>query len=138
MLRCGGLLVAFAAVLLQLAVHIQPLLPEQYRVAPACHALTHRLLTPINTYPHTDQSDEFDFQQLLAYHHEHVHDLNNHHCQYCTVHADTVLPLDLNVDEVIDRIQVRYLAFIQNNKQIYFALQRLFLMPQGRAPPLAL
>ncbi|WP_298144421.1 DUF2946 domain-containing protein [uncultured Acinetobacter sp.] len=138
MLRRGGLLLVFAAVLLQLAVHLQPLLPEQYHIAPACHALTHRLLTPIDTHDHADQSDEFDFKRLLVYHHEHVHDLNNHHCQYCTVHADTVLPLNLNVDQVIDRIQVRYLAFIQNHKQIYFALQRLFLMPQGRAPPIAL
>ncbi len=137
MLRCSGLMVAFAAVLLQLAVHLQPLLPEQYHVAPACHALTHRLLTPIHsTHDHDVDASHFDFKQLLAYHHEHVHDLNNHHCQYCTVHADTVLPLDLHVDEVIDRIQVRYLAFVQNSKHVYFALQRLFLMPQGRAPPI--
>lgn len=142
MLRCSGLLMAFATVLLQLAVHLQPLLPEQYHIAPACHSLTHHLLTSsVSQTQHShqhDQSAHFDLDQLLAFHHEHVHDLQNHHCQYCTVYGEIVLPLDWRVHEVIDRIQVRYLAFMQSSKHVYFALQRLFLMPQGRAPPLAM
>ena len=144
MLRCSGLLLAFATVLLQLAVHLQPLLPEQYHIAPACHSLTHHLLSSaLDDHAHSsDQEDtvtaHWDLKQLLAAHHQHVHDPYNHHCQYCTVYGDIVLPLDLHVKQVIDRIQVRYLAFIENSTHIYFALQRLFLMPQGRAPPFAL
>ncbi|EQB3769831.1 DUF2946 domain-containing protein, partial [Acinetobacter baumannii] len=38
--------------------------------------------------------------------------------------------------EVLVRIQVRLVAYQQAFRHVYFALQRLFLLPQGRAPPL--
>ncbi|WP_122897700.1 DUF2946 domain-containing protein [Acinetobacter sp. B51(2017)] len=147
MLRRGGLLLAFATVLLQLAVHLQPLLPEQYHIAPACHSLTHHLLTrALDDHSHEHNSNHaeqtlleaWNLKQLLTAHHQHVHDPYHHHCQYCTVYGDIVLPLDLHVKAVLDRIQVRYLAFVENSSHVYFALQCLFLMPQGRAPPIAL
>ncbi|OTG38584.1 DUF2946 domain-containing protein, partial [Staphylococcus aureus] len=35
-----------------------------------------------------------------------------------------------------DRIQVRLIAFKQAFSHVWFVLQQLFLLPQGRAPPL--
>ena len=46
------------------------------------------------------------------------------------------MPPELEVKEVLVRIQVRLLAFQKAFKHVYFVLQRLFLIPQGRAPPI--
>ena len=68
----------------------------------------------------------------------HDHHDPNHQCQYCTVYGDQVLPPDFAIKAVVDRIQMRFFAFLQGFKHVYFELQRLFLMLQGRAPPLSL
>ena len=46
------------------------------------------------------------------------------------------LPPELEIKEILDRIQVRLVAFQKAFRHVYFVLQRLFLLPQGRAPPL--
>ena len=66
----------------------------------------------------------------------HDHHDPNHQCQYCTVYGNLVLPPVLEVKEVLVKIQVRLIAFQQAYLHVWFALQRLFLLPQGRAPPL--
>ena len=43
--------------------------------------------------------------------------------------------VDVGVKEILVRVQVRLVAFQQTFHHVYFALQRLFLLPQGRAPP---
>ena len=137
----SGLLLACAAVFLQVAVFLQPLLPEQYQIAPVCETITRALLLP---KAHADMSHSMHMQHQ---HHEHQvvqtqkptqHDHHdaNHQCQYCTVYANLVLPPDLGIKEVLVRIQVRLVAYQQAFHHVYFALQRLFLIPQGRAPPL--
>lgn len=45
MLLRSGLLLACIAVLLQIAVYLQPLLPEKFHIAPVCLSMTHNLLT---------------------------------------------------------------------------------------------
>lgn len=42
----SGLLLACAAVFLQVAVFLQPLLPKQYQIAPVCETITLALLEP--------------------------------------------------------------------------------------------
>ena len=42
----SGLLLSFAAVFLQIAVFLQPLLPAQYQIAPVCETITRALLLP--------------------------------------------------------------------------------------------
>lgn len=134
----GGLTLAFIAVCLQIAVFLQPLLPKQYQISPVCETITQALLLP-----------KLKAVQVHAQHHmhHHAHQLEqaqvsmpqhdpNHQCQYCTVYANLVLPPELGVNEVLVRIQVRLVAYQQAFKHVYFALQRLFLLPQGRAPPL--
>ncbi|MCJ8146682.1 DUF2946 family protein [Acinetobacter sp. A3.8] len=65
----------------------------------------------------------------------HQHDAG-HQCQYCTVYANLVLPSEFGIQEVFERVQVRLLFLQRQFAPIYFYLQRLFLIPQGRAPPL--
>lgn len=147
----NGLLLSFAAVFLQIAVFLQPLLPQQYQIAPVCETITRALLLD-HSSKHASHGAA---QQHSASHHSssrhnshfaeqqmhmsdatsHHHDAD-HHCQYCTVYGNLVLPPELDIKEVLDRIQVRLLAFQQAFAHVWFALQRLFLLPQGRAPPL--
>lgn len=132
----SGLLLACAAVFLQVAVFLQPLLPKQYQIAPVCETITRALLKPkaqTEAMSHTMHSHhEHHIEQAQVPDH---HDAN-HQCQYCTVYANLVLPPEFGVKEVLVRIQVRLVAYQQAFKHVYFALQRLFLLPQGRAPPL--
>lgn len=155
MLRIG-LLLGFAAVFLQIAVFLQPLLPQQYQIAPVCETITRALFTkphpngaPLKTaldhQDHTQHSHQAHLQtqnQSSAHsiHNMHAHDSHhhdmNHQCQYCTVFGNLVLPPELHVKEVLIRIQVRLIAYQKAFKHVYFVLQRLYLLPQGRAPPL--
>lgn len=137
MLRRSGLLLAFATVLLQISVFLQPLLPVQYQIAPVCETITHAIFNPHHSEVHHQSS--FVYHYLNQDHfenngHSHHHDLN-HHCQYCTVYGNLVLPPEFGVKEILIRIQIRLLAFVESFKHVYFELQRLFLIPQGRAPP---
>lgn len=118
----SGLTLACLAVFLQIAVFLQPLLPRQYQVAPVCETIANALVLKISSeHQHDHQHDGHD---------------DSHQCQYCKVYSNLVLPQDLTIKEVLDRIQVRLLAFQKTFSHIWFILQRLFLTPQGRAPPL--
>ncbi len=123
----SGLLLACAAVFLQIAVFLQPLLPKQYQIAPVCETITRALLKP---------KAQMETMSHAMHHSHHDHHDANHQCQYCTVYANLVLPPEFGVKEVLVRIQVRLVAYQQAFRHVYFALQRLFLLPQGRAPPL--
>ena len=124
----SGLLLAFMAVALQIAVFLQPLLPMHYQIAPVCETITQALL-------HSHHHNEHDVQLIDSSAHEHQHDAN-HQCQYCTVYSNLVLPPDLSIKEVLDRVLVRFHAWQNQAAYVWFVLQRLFLLPQGRAPPL--
>lgn len=136
-----GLLLGFTAVLLQIAVFLQPLLPKQYQIAPVCETIAQTFdlsaLQHHKAMSHADSHMQHMPRMLekaqSAPAHDH-HDLN-HQCQYCTVYGHLILPPELDVKEILVRIQVRLLAFQQAFRHIYYALQRLFLLPQGRAPP---
>lgn len=137
----GGLTLAFIAVCLQIAVFLQPLLPKQYQISPVCETITQALLLPklkavqVHAQHHMHHhAHQLEQAQVSMPQHDH-HD-PNHQCQYCTVYANLVLPPELGVNEVLVRIQIRLVAYQQAFKHVYFALQRLFLLPQGRAPPL--
>ena len=137
----GGLTLAFIAVCLQIAVFLQPLLPKQYQISPVCETITQALLLPKlkavqvhaqhHMHHHAHQLEQAQVSMSKHNHHD-----PNHQCQYCTVYANLVLPPEFGVKEVLVRIQIRLVAYQQAFKDIYFALQRLFLLPQGRAPPL--
>lgn len=135
MLKRSGLLLACATLLLQFAVYLQPLLPEQYHIAPVCLSITHNLLSP-KQHQHVHASYHALIDHLGAESgHHHDHNEHNHQCQYCTVYGDIVLPFNFGIDEVIDRIQVKLSFYKSAYRHVYFSLQRLYLLPQGRAPP---
>ncbi|WP_407303041.1 DUF2946 family protein [Acinetobacter sp.] len=140
MLLRSGLLLSCVAVFLQIAVFLQPLLPQQYQIAPVCETITRALLVSSRSLHQTTFSEHSHHQvnqdtQLHDSHAGHDHD-SNHQCQYCTVYGHLVLPPELEVKEVLDRIQIRLLTFQKTFSHVWFILQRLFLLPQGRAPPL--
>lgn len=165
MLR-AGLLLAFGAVLLQIAVFLQPLLPKQYQIAPVCETISRALNLESQLIKNkqslstnssiSDHSAQIEQQHLMHAHHhmmqhQHAvseqsvdhqtqdlpdHDHSGHQCQYCTVLGHLILPPELDLQPVVDRIQVRLIAFQKAFRHVYFVLQRLFLLPQGRAPPL--
>jgi len=145
LLRTSGILLALATVLLQFAVFLQPLLPEQYQIAPVCELISQVIKAKKTSQDHNNDSSE----QHSVIHHdlEHLnisqdhsssghshHDLT-HQCQYCTIYGNLHLPPEIDLKEILVRIQVRLLAYSESFKHIYFELQRLYLLPQGRAPP---
>ena len=135
----SGLLFAFTAVCLQIAVFLQPT-AEEYQIAPVCETITKALLLPQvqaeqSQSQHHVHHHSHQLEQAPASASSHDHHDPNHQCQYCTVYANLVLPPDVGVKEILVRVQVRLVAFQQTFHHVYFALQRLFLLPQGRAPP---
>ncbi|WP_286377916.1 DUF2946 family protein [Acinetobacter sp. R933-2] len=139
MLLRNGLLLSALAVCLQIAVFLQPLLPKQYQIAPVCETISQLLLQPVAQQKHITAHSSSTHHHILQVEqpvHAHDHHDPNHQCQYCTVFGNLVLPPNLEIKEVLVRIQVRLVAFQKTFRHVYFVLQRLFLIPQGRAPPL--
>ncbi|QOW44647.1 MULTISPECIES: DUF2946 family protein [Acinetobacter] len=144
MLLRNGLLLSSLAVFLQIAVFLQPLLPKQYQIAPVCETISQVLIQTdfYNKHQHSTHHQHTSHESFVHAMQEkpanlgHDHHDPNHQCQYCTVYGNLVLPPELEVKQVLDRIQVRLLAFQQTFSHVWFVLQRLFLIPQGRAPPI--
>lgn len=134
-----GLLLSFCAVFLQISVFLQTLLPENFQISPVCetislaltqgmqHAHSHTSSTP----PHQEKKIQSEHQA----HDTHAHHDPSHQCQYCTVYANVVLPPEHDIHEILVNIRVQFIWLQQQFERVYFALQRLFLLPQGRAPP---
>ena len=150
MLMSYGRLLGFFAVFLQIAVFLQPLLPEKYQVSPVCETIAQALQIgdfATTSVAHSEMSNHMHSHHATAHHlaeqkiktdtSHHHHDMN-HQCQYCVVYGHVVPLLDVDLSEVLVRIQVRYLAFKRTFFHVFFVLQQLFLIPQGRAPPLSL
>ena len=133
-----------AALLLScVAVFLQIVLPMQYQIAPVCETISRALLLkPVEHLSSHAEKHSTHHHQMQAQHElssqpaEHNHHDASHQCQYCTVYGNLVLPPDLELKAVLDRIQVRLIAFQKAFAHVWFALQQLFLLPQGRAPPL--
>ncbi|MGQ1309251.1 DUF2946 domain-containing protein [Acinetobacter baumannii] len=145
-----GRLLGLYAVLLQIAVFLQPLLPEKYQISPVCETiaqalqLPHSVASPSHDHhstshqPHSmshhmQHAAHVSSSDITASHHHHD---SGHQCQYCVVYSHVVPLPDIDLKQILIRIQVRFLAFIENYFHVFFQLQQLFLIPQGRAPPL--
>ena len=134
LLRQSGLFFAILTLVLQIAVYLQPLLPEEFQIAPVCLSITHNLLSP-EKHKHVHETYNELVHHLNHDHNYDDHNGHNHQCQYCTVYGDVVLPFDFEIVEIIDKIQVRLSFYKDAFRHVYFSLQRLYLLPQGRAPP---
>ncbi|WP_171407410.1 DUF2946 family protein [Acinetobacter sp. 2JN-4] len=140
-----GILFAFATIALQIAVFLQPLLPEKYQISPACETVLHlssqfRPQQDLHAHhshtEHNHHSVASDQVVSNSANHVHQHDFN-HQCPFCFFYGQLVVPPTLGIQEVFVRLLVRYLHLQQVFISFFFSLQRLFLIPQGRAPPLA-
>jgi len=126
---------------------MQPLLPEKFQFSLVC--------VTISDLKAQIQNQELQHQHV-SYHHDvdaikletaktaikletaktaHHHQLD-HQCMFCTAYGHLVANLEIDLNPILDRIQIRLLSFQKAFKHVYFVLQRLFLTPQGRAPPL--
>ncbi|ENN6003807.1 DUF2946 domain-containing protein [Acinetobacter baumannii] len=145
-----GRLLGLYAVLLQIAVFLQPLLPEEYQISPVCETIAQALQLPHSVVsPSHDHHSTSEQQYSMSHHMQHAahasssditashhHHDAGHQCQYCVVYSHVVPLPDIDLEQILIRIQVRFLAFIENYFHVFFQLQQLFLIPQGRAPPL--
>ncbi|PJG44509.1 hypothetical protein XA39_01805 [Acinetobacter tandoii] len=125
---------------LQVAVFLQPLLPEQFQISRVCITIAELSTTSKSTVHSMHQMQTHDLHQqniqsLQTSSSTHDHTLD-HHCMFCTVYGHLIANLNLEIKEVFERLQIRLLTFQKAFKHVFFVLQRLFLSPQGRAPPL--
>jgi hypothetical protein len=125
-------------VFLQIAVFLQPLLPTQYQIAPVCETISRALLLkPVEHLSSHAEKHSTHHHEMQAQHElssqpaEHNHHDASHQCQYCTVYGNLVLPPDLELKAVLDRIQVRLIAFQKAFAHVWFALQQLFYYLKG-------
>lgn len=167
-----GLCLACSAMLLQLAVLMQPILPEHLRIALVCQSISEGVLSTLRLSPNLQrlsQQDPISPSHAIAhrYHSEpslvrmsplqhdraqidalppeqgssaqaqqsqHL-DAGIDSCLYCTVYTHLFTGLDLSIQQVLVALSIRLLGFKRRFQAVYFALQRLYLFPQGRAPP---
>lgn len=143
-----GWVLSISAIILQLAVFLQPFLPEQMQVAVLCETITTALEQPQTEHSmhHTDamssahhhHTETVEKPFTAKAHSNHTMGMHDayHQCPFCTVYNHLIPFLDLGINEIFVKLKVRLLAFMHAFKHVYFNLQRLFLIPQGRAPPL--
>lgn len=131
-----SIVLAFSAILFQIAVFLQPLLPEQYQIARVCQSVAEIQHKTDQHHNHLIKHNVIaEIKQTVKSNMEHQHDVH-HQCVFCTVYSHLISNLDSDFPEIFARIQVRLIAFQKAFRHILFELQRLFLSPQGRAPPL--
>lgn len=136
----GSVFLAFAAMLIHIAVFLQPLLPEKIQITQVCVTIAElvvktQITTDISHHKHSTIKQVYEIEKV---HHSDSLDKHtvDHYCIFCIVYGHLVSYLNLEITEVFQRLQIRLLTFQKNFKHVFFILQRLFLNPQGRAPPL--
>jgi hypothetical protein len=138
-----GILLAFCNNSITDRCFLQPLLPEEYQISPACETvllLSTQIKQKLHLHSeqvlHTDHhSLHLDQPQADSHSEQHHHDLN-HQCPFCFFYGHLVAPPTLGIKEVFVRVQVRYLHLYQVFIGFFFSLQRLFLIPQVEPRPL--
>lgn len=109
------------AILCQIAVFAQPLLPKKFQIEPAC-------VMVMNVAEHSHMQ------------HLPVQDNSKQHtCLYCFVYGHLPIALGFAVQAVMDGIQIRILMLVNNVRRFFEIFWNgVFLLPQGRAPPVML
>ena len=124
--------------LLQITVFMQPLLPEKFQFSLVCVTISDLKAQIQNQelhHQHVSHHHDVDTVKLETAKTAHHHQLD-HQCMFCTAYGHLVANLEIDLNPILDRIQIRLMSFQKAFKHVYFVLQRLFLTPQGRAPPL--
>lgn len=125
---------------LNVAVFLQPLLPAKFQIAQVCITIAELVIKTKNNplvshHEHSESVHAHEMQNIQLSDSQHQHHLD-HHCIFCTVYGHLVAHLSIEIKETLQRIKIRLLAFKQTFRHVFFVLHRLFLNPQGRAPPL--
>lgn len=109
------------AILCQIAVFAQPLLPKKFQIEPACVRVM-------------DVAEHSHMQHLP------VQDNSKQHtCLYCFVYGHLPIALGFGIRAVVDGVQIRILILVNNIRQFFGIFgDSVFLLPQGRAPPVML
>jgi len=82
------LLLAFAIVLLQIAVYVQPLLLGKYHINPVCLFMPHHLIKPSSdqidtSHPVRETKHHLEFlPHYFSYVHDPIHHAHNHQYQF--------------------------------------------------------
>ncbi len=122
-----GFVVALAAMLLQIAVFLQALLPEKFQISPVCATIsdalaltTHNKTAPMDMsmadMPEMSHMQGMHMSHATSHDQQHQHD-PSHECIYCKVYGHVVAFLDLDIKEVFERLQIRLIAFQKAFKQ---------------------
>lgn len=142
--------------LLQLLMFWQVLLPKQWQVLPICqkislaltpqHQMAHASVFPSRIQSHTtmmshamhplpvdDRQAHESASTQPAKKHSH---LLLHDCPFCILHTQFAPTpyVSLKVYKTVVEVWLIHRQHVW--RAVYFALQRLFLQPQGRAPPI--
>lgn len=146
-----GRLLGLLALLFQVAVFLQPLLPEKYSVFRVCNTVVDALyfksshstqLSPLTTpslyKDHVNgmrQTHTHHFINLQNHHQQNKDSQINDYCQFCLVHSYTLPLPDTKLRTVLIRTQTLLLFFTVTilYKPSLSALR--FLIPESRAPP---
>ena len=132
-MRQIGLSFGLLALLLQNLVFWQVAMPKSMQSNMVCEQIhvaldqTHHTMSP------------HDNMVMADHDHTQMHDKQHHddmlqHCHFCQLyHQLSALP-DISLDLIETTVLVRLILFAAL-AYVFFYLQRLFLCPQGRAPP---
>lgn len=109
------------ATLCQIAVFAQPLLPKKFQIEPTC-------VRVMNVAEHSHMQ------------HLPVQDNSKQHtCLYCFVYGHLPIALRFGIRAVVDGVQIIILILVNNIRQFFGIFgESVFLLPQGRAPPVML
>ena len=157
-----GRLLGLFAILLQVAVFLQPLLPEKQHFSSVCKTVAQALFfdqpssanqlsanllqrtaststseSHLSHTAHSSHTDKVDTRHSAQHAHESskqdAHE--NHECEYCLVYSFALPLLDTKLRYVLIRTQIRVLSFKASFTPSLFQTEPLFVLPQGRAPP---
>lgn len=157
-----GRLLGLTAILLQVAVFLQPLLPEKQHFSSVCKTVAQALFfdqpssanqlsanllqrtaststseSHLSHTAHSPHTDKVDTRHSAQHAHESskqdAHE--NHECEYCLVYSFALPLLDTKLRYVLIRTQIWILSFKTSFTPTLFQTEPLFILPQGRAPP---
>lgn len=138
-----GRLLGLTAILLQVAVFLQPLLPEKQHFSSVCETIAQALFlertAPHSSYSSTHHETATHVALELESSHEHASSEDaahtDHECEYCLVYSFALPLFENKLRPILVRTQIRILSFKTSFTPTLFQTEPLFILPQGRAPP---
>lgn len=133
-MRQIGLCFGLLALLFQNLVFWQMAMPKSMQSNMICAQISAALDQMPSNMSHHDNMMMPDEHAHAQIHSKQQHDDMLQHCHFCQLyHQLSALP-EINLDLIETKILVRLIVFA-SLAYVFFYLRRLFLCPQGRAPP---